>query len=316
MSSDTYRYRGVPYTFECESDVSVLLCAYATCKEVVHNAVELPCCHVLVCESCLDTASRRCPVCRLGVDEKVGQSWYVQNMVVRKLVVACPRGCGQCISLADAVDDGSSHYVKDCAKAGTPCMFGCGVPVPNESSARERHQNMTCAAVQGALRTRSGRTKPGDGWTVYDLEKTIIGYKAGFTSIMIDVDTRSAKLNPGPGVHYIVSVQGDCSHFLLLGSGSVYPIPGVPFHEGFRMYLASSLLDLTPQLAKKFNYCVSWIANDATDVYSPTYKVVNPVPATTTASVMMTPTAATASASDAIASDATASASDATPSAT
>jgi hypothetical protein len=40
MSSDTYRYRGVPYTFECESDASVLLCAYATCKEVVHNAVE------------------------------------------------------------------------------------------------------------------------------------------------------------------------------------------------------------------------------------------------------------------------------------
>lgn len=179
MTSDTYRYRGVPYTFECES-ASLFLCAYTTCKEVVHNAVEVPCCHVLVCESCLNTASRKCPVCDHGVDEKVGQSWYVQNMLVRKLVVACPRGCGQCISLADAVDDRSSHYAKECTKAGTPCMFGCGVPVPSEGGARERHHNTTCTAVQGALRTRSGCTKPGEGWTVYDIEKTSLTNSPAF----------------------------------------------------------------------------------------------------------------------------------------
>ena len=261
MSSTGVRYQGGYYV--TGDEIGHLLCA--VCQALVHKPLEFSCCGKLVCAACFPVGPVKCKECS-------GSDAHVSKFAEREalgVTVGCPRGCGWNGPLADVALDTGVHFMSACKSAGPACILGCGVPVPM-ANLREHLTGGTCSVAGSALRTRSGRTKPGEGWFPYAAVKGMC------SSVVIDVDTRPAGFEPGD-VHYLTTVHGVSEHFMFMGSSSVYQIPGVPWHQGFRMYLFLDHTKLTAEFAASKKLSVAWMGSQSKHgQWTPTYAVTHP----------------------------------------
>jgi hypothetical protein len=99
------------------------------------------------------------------------------------------------------------------------------------------------------IKLGTGRTTPGStAWQPYN---------AGTTGIYVDVSTTAAGFSGTPV--YLTSIGGTSGHWATTGATSIYPTPGVPMNQGFRIYVRwADGSSLTPAQANSWSWHISW----------------------------------------------------------